>query len=110
MPNSNAENGYDLLVCETAQSFDQFANIQAMILQTLMAVSRKPMFMVGGNFVNPKSLIESIDRNIPYLLVGTNKISSLNKPPQSLQEAFETVIEYSRKLRVRELKEGISID
>jgi len=80
-------------VCETPQSFDQFANIQSMILQNLMAVSRKPMFMLGGNFVNPKSLIESIDRNIPYLLVGTNKITSLNKPPQSLQEAFEIVIE-----------------
>jgi hypothetical protein len=110
MPDLKAEFGYSLRVCDTPQSFDQFANIQSMVLQTLMSYSRKPMFMLGGNFVNPKSLIESIDRNIPYLLVGTNQISEFGKLPQSLQEAFESVIEYVHKLRIRELKEGITID
>lgn len=50
------------------------------------------MIMMGGHNVNPKSLIESINRNIPYLLVGTNRIFISAKPPLSLQEAFENVI------------------
>jgi hypothetical protein len=75
-----------------------------------MNVTRKPMFMLGGNYVHPKSLVESIDRNIPYLLLGTNKISYSTKPPLSLQEAFENVIDYCNELRVREIKEGIIID
>jgi len=74
-----------------------------------MTVTRKPMFMLGGNYVNPKSLVESIDRNIPYLLLGTNKISNSTKPV-TLQEAFENVIDYTNALRVREIKEGIIID
>jgi len=75
-----------------------------------MTVTRKPMFMLGGNYVNPKSLVENIDRNIPYILLGTNKISYSTKPPLSLQEAFENVIDYTHELRVREIKEGIIID
>jgi hypothetical protein len=66
--------------------------------------------MLGGNYVNPKSLVESIDRNIPYILLGTNKISNSTKAPLSLQEGFENVIDYCNELRVREIKEGIIID
>jgi len=74
-----------------------------------MTVTRKPMFMLGGNYVNPKSLVESIDRNIPYILLGTKKISNSTKPV-TLQEAFENVIDYCNELRVREIKEGIKFD
>lgn len=78
----------DLKVCDTTQSFEHFANIQSMILQTLMNTSRKPMLMIGGTYINPKSLIESLNRNIPYLMMGVNKFEKNEKPAKTLQEGF----------------------
>lgn len=75
-----------------------------------MKVSRKPMIMMGGHNANPKSLIDCINSNIPQLLVGTNRIKISPKMPLSLQEAFDNVIEYVKKLRNREINDQIRLD
>lgn len=59
--NSNGE----VKVLDTDKSAGQFLNIYATMLQSLMNVSRKPMIMVGGLYVTPNAVMESLDRKIP---------------------------------------------
>lgn len=69
-----------------------------------MNTSRKPIIMIGGLNVSPNAVIESLDRKIPYLLVGCHEIDSdRNNNPKKIYDAFERVLHYVNKLKEREV-------
>lgn len=81
-------------VLDTEKSSAQFLNIYATMLQALMNVSRKPLFMIGGLFIFPQSVMESLDRKIPYLLIGCHQINKPGFPtPKNLSDAFDNVMD-----------------
>jgi len=59
-----------------------------------MNVYKKPLLMFGGLYVSPNQVMESLDRKIPYLLIGCHQIDkSLSPQPKNISDAFENVLD-----------------
>jgi len=71
-------------------------NIYSMICDNLGTYG-KPLIKIGGNYISPTAIHESICREIPFLILNTRTFSNLNTKI-NLQQAIRNVNDYCKKL------------